>query len=693
MKNLSHALLSLFLAGNALAGNNQPDTLTQDQDFPKNCFYSAQKQIEDMLEGRAPLDYEKAVFLTENAYWGNSLDHDKYQATLNFHTENIRQLAEANRGDRETVYKATWLETAEQQKANYSMLLYNWAIYTYFTEGSITVQNGQAYFHRPFSYSFEDPMATSNWENSQVTNLLNPEKNSGNCYAMTTLFKLFAHRLKTDATIATAPYHIYIQHKDNKGITYNVELASRAFPGTGSMQAFTYSTLEAIKSGIALRSLDDKQCVAMCLVYLAKGFENKFKAKDDEFLMSCAKAALHHDQLNLNAMLVKTEVMEERLVKTGKTTPELRASNAFKEYEKQITDLYKLGYQEMPLEMKNLIVSMTRKESGVIPIKDNTPNAFESIGESRRYATLSWGMLQEVHENKSMERYGRTMFDTKKQRITEFVKGETLYNDYDFDPATFAWNIDPLAHKFPWQSPYAAMDNSPIVKNDPSGQSGEVAIDKQGKTITITSNLIFYGGSANMTVAKVRAEKIQRAWNSAQGTVKIDGIDYKVQFQVIPQVRKDDDALRAEIAANKDYKNNYIRLEKGTDLWDPTTSYVDQNSTTPGDQGNSGYWSTTQLIENQTTEAHEFGHLLGLEHPNEMRGCQCEDPTIMMTQLSYNLVDRKYTYKNSDGHLVVDVTKRKVTKSDISRLGLDKLTFDKDGKATVGTQTNTYHAK
>jgi RHS repeat-associated protein len=33
------------------------------------------------------------------------------------------------------------------------------------------------------------------------------------------------------------------------------------------------------------------------------------------------------------------------------------------------------------------------------------------------------------------------------------------------------WNVDPLAHKFPWQSPYCAMDNNPINKIDPDGRA------------------------------------------------------------------------------------------------------------------------------------------------------------------------------------------------------------------------------
>jgi hypothetical protein len=41
-------------------------------------------------------------------------------------------------------------------------------------------------------------------------------------------------------------------------------------------------------------------------------------------------------------------------------------------------------------------------------------------------------------------------------------------------------SVDPLAHKFPWQSPYCAMDNDPINKTDPTGMSASPVYDQEG---------------------------------------------------------------------------------------------------------------------------------------------------------------------------------------------------------------------
>ena len=35
------------------------------------------------------------------------------------------------------------------------------------------------------------------------------------------------------------------------------------------------------------------------------------------------------------------------------------------------------------------------------------------------------------------------------------------------------WTTDPLTSKFPWQSPYVAFDNNPILKTDPTGMAAE----------------------------------------------------------------------------------------------------------------------------------------------------------------------------------------------------------------------------
>jgi len=55
------------------------------------------------------------------------------------------------------------------------------------------------------------------------------------------------------------------------------------------------------------------------------------------------------------------------------------------------------------------------------------------------------------------------------------------------DPRLGRWlSIDPLAHKFPFQSPYVSMDNNPIFLIDPTGKGTESThTDKNGKVIAV----------------------------------------------------------------------------------------------------------------------------------------------------------------------------------------------------------------
>ncbi|HLW30441.1 MAG TPA: RHS repeat-associated core domain-containing protein, partial [Brumimicrobium sp.] len=51
-----------------------------------------------------------------------------------------------------------------------------------------------------------------------------------------------------------------------------------------------------------------------------------------------------------------------------------------------------------------------------------------------------------------------------------------------YDPRVGRWlSIDPLFKNFPWQSPYVAYDNNPIVNNDPKGAAAENQSGGPGK--------------------------------------------------------------------------------------------------------------------------------------------------------------------------------------------------------------------
>jgi hypothetical protein len=430
------------------------------QEAPSQHFRQAFEEISAMLEGKQPLDFEKAVFITENAYRDNSLNYEDFKSALNVHSAIIEQFIKAND-------KYDWKQFVRgnmgiapdmeiEAKERYRKALANYAIFTYLTDTLTVKLEGQNLLHLPYTYSNDDPFGTADWKNSQTMNLLETQK--GNCYSLVTLFKIFSERFKSEANIVTAPQHIYIEHRDPKGSRFNVEVATRSFPDMGSIQTLTYTTREALLNDISMRKLDLKQSVGLNLVYLAKGYEYKNKAKDDEFILACANTALQHDPKNLNALLLKAQVYEQRVMK--KQMPSAP-------YEKMLAEFYKIGYRQMPDDMKEIILSKIQGRPSMVTPTDKTLNTFADIGEQSRTVTLSNGLFEEQHIPQMIVRYGQTIFDTEKSKIVKFFDEDN--SSYQVDPVVFALSVDPLTKDYPWNSPYAFAENDVIRSIDLEG--------------------------------------------------------------------------------------------------------------------------------------------------------------------------------------------------------------------------------
>jgi hypothetical protein len=436
---------------------------------PKAYYNSAKAEIQEMLDGTTPASYERAIFLIENAWNNNSLNYKQFEATLDFQTAVITEIAVSAIDSNKMNPNRDLLESAQQKKHLYIQAISNYAIYAYMTKPSIIKGHKGAMVHIPFKYSTSDPMGTTDWKNTQVTHLM--ENGQGNCFAFASLYKIFADRFESGARLCTAPGHIYIRHADDKGIQYNVETANRSFPGTGTLVTLTYTTDEAAKNNISLRELDTRQSLALCLVYLAKGYENRWSEGNETFVLECADLALKYDSLNLNARLLKAEVLEKRLMAKNMTIEQLRTNADFRSYESLVIQTFDLGYREMPFKMKNILIQGWTKDSTIeLTGIDHTPTKFKLGEEKERRASLSWGFFDEAIGTKSIERYGNTAFDSKKRRIIGFLRPDQLYNNYTFDPVVFAFSIDPMAHKYSHASPYNFVENNPIRRVDADGR-------------------------------------------------------------------------------------------------------------------------------------------------------------------------------------------------------------------------------
>jgi len=465
------------------------------QNSVKQNFILAKNEIESMLSGKTPLDYEKAVFITENAYYGGYYSYDNFKNEITFAQNFIEDISNRLLLYNTIQNKKNILVSKDSAKANYLSLARNYAIFNYITDTTFANINKTVLFHYPFKYSYQDPFASENWENSHTINLLNSQTNSGNCYALTVLYKIFSLRLNINANLCTTQGHIFITHSDENGRTYNVELASKAFPGSGSIETITHTSDESVRKGISMRELDLKQSVGLCLINLAKGYQHKLNLKADDFMLQCAELVLKYDSLNLNAILLKASVLEERVINLNKPFEQSKNTKEFLMYQNYIKSLYQLGYREMPIDMKNHIIAAITKDTNYVTLfKDNTYYPFAGINKKHhRSASLSNGLFEEVDIDKPHEKYFRTIFDTKAKKIISFTTDDIIYSRYKFDPIVFAWQIDPLAHKQPYLSPYNAFNNNPIYYVDPDGRSVVPADDKSKAAIETRIQTTFSG--------------------------------------------------------------------------------------------------------------------------------------------------------------------------------------------------------
>lgn len=474
--------------------NPLPKIFTAQEDYE-----TAYRELEAMLSGTIPPDFERAVFVSENPYHYNQYSYEGFQKTISLHLYSVRALMAANDKSDSMNFSATVNEHGRfkldnirhlpsEKKELYRKALSNWAVFTYMTDTTEVYP----FLHLPLTYAGHDPFGMKDWSSSQVIGLLLSDKQQGNCFALTAFYKIMADRLNSGARLCTAPQHIYIQHQDPKGDYYNVELATAGHPTDGTIQTLTHTTSTAIRSGVALRSYDDKQSIGLCLVNLAKSYEHRFNTKSHVFLLRCAELALAHDSLNLNALLLKQQVLDEQVTEYARRNsaygiPPLKKQpkiwQTMKALETHLALLYRLGYREMPVDMQKIIMT------GIYPktLTDKNPSPFTTIDPKdphrKEFQSSYGGLFQEVFGQKEIETYGHYSFSTKNNEVVHL--DTSTKNTLLIDPVAFAYDFgarmydarlgrwlstDPLQAKYPDISPYTFVGNSPLLFKDPDGR-------------------------------------------------------------------------------------------------------------------------------------------------------------------------------------------------------------------------------
>jgi len=203
----------------------------------------------------------------------------------------------------------------------------------------------------------------------------------------------------------------------------------------------------------------------------------------------------------------------------------------------------------------------------------------------------------------------------------------------------------------------------------------------QDHQLIIHSNIITYGKAATPEITEQIREEIETMWNEPQARIIVKDISCRVVFNITSSF--DPKITSVDIYQNLDPRNNYFRIEE---FAYGNISFVD------GIGCNSGYFKLENLYKGSTTAAHEYGHTLGLEHPDELDIRGKGVPGIMYPRGT--LVDPEFQYEPDKAAGTKGGTLhpkfRKVRKEDIDLLQLQKLRFE-NKPAIIGEFTSIWH--
>ncbi len=252
-----------------------------------NNFNQAYDELIDMLEGRKPLDLKRAVFITENAFFGNTMNYNDYVKTIK---------------------EMTLLIQLKIQQENLPM---NNQTINYMTHQFISdtlkiklTEQEQTITTYPKTYDFDDPFGYKDVRKMFVSKLI--AEYTGQCKSLPLLYLILVNELGGNAYLSFSPSHSFVKCKDSHNSWYNLELTNGMLTSNSWLVGSGYIKAEAVKSGIFLDTLNKQQIIAHCLVDLAQYYGWRYNGYD-EFVLKCVNKALEYNPSDIWAIQVKSD--------------------------------------------------------------------------------------------------------------------------------------------------------------------------------------------------------------------------------------------------------------------------------------------------------------------------------------------------------------------------------------------------